>query len=231
MYIVTGVSGGIGRAVVLACLARGEKVIGIGRKNDICHPDYTFIQCDLSDSKAIDKLKLKLSDDVVLINNAGVLGQIGRISQKSESEIDYVFSVNTVGPLELTRKIYNSIKDKNRFVLVNISSGAANRAILSWGPYCASKAALNMLSEVFFMEERELGFFPKVYCVAPGVVDTAMQQQIRSADPEDFSEHEKFVMLKETGKLFSPELVAEKLLQLLDQPYSGEIRYDLRKDA
>jgi len=229
MYFVTGVSRGLGKAIALTLLENGHAVTGIGRSHSIEHSSFTFISCDLSDRSAIDQLEIPVpSDPITLINNAGILGEIGRLSEQKPLDLAEVLAVNTVAPTLLTTKVYNQVSDKNVFSLVNISSGAANRAIPSWAAYCASKAALNMLSEAFFLEERELGFCPKVYAVAPGVIDTDMQGQIRSTSEEQFSAVQNFIEMKENDALFSSEEAAQKLLLLLEKPYDDTVFYDLR---
>lgn len=230
IYIVTGISRGLGFAIAKELLDKRLKVIGIGRSNRIQHPNLQFIKCDLSSSKDREALKFEeFTEPVTLINNAGILGEIGRVSQmKSISNLAEVLEVNTIAPLELTKKIYSAVKNKENFTLVNVSSGAANRSIPSWAAYCASKAALNMLSEIFYLEELELGNYIKVYAVAPGVIDTGMQEQIRSTNQNDFSSVNKFVELKNNGELFSPEEAAKRLLNLLELKYTGDVFYDLR---
>lgn len=228
MYLITGTSRGIGKALAELLLKKGESVIGISRTNTISHPKFTFVACDLSDPRSIEGLTIPIpATQIVLVNNAGILGEIGRISQLTTDTWNSVFQVNLLSVVQLTQKIYNQT-DKNKFTLVNISSGAANRAIPSWGAYCASKAALNMFSMNFFLEERELGYTPKVYAVAPGVIDTAMQEQIRSTEKNKFSGLENFIALKENGQLYSPIETAERLLKLLATEYNGEVMYDLR---
>jgi benzil reductase ((S)-benzoin forming) len=229
MYYVTGVSRGLGKAIALALLEKGHAVTGIGRSHSIEHSSFTFILCDLGDSAAMDQLEFPVpAGPITLINNAGIIGEIGRLSEQNSLDLAEVLAVNTVAPTVLATKIYNQVSDKNTFSLVNISSGAANRAIPSWAAYCASKAALNMLSEAFFLEERELGFSPKVYAVAPGVIDTDMQGQIRNASEEQFSAVQNFIDMKANEVLFSAEEAARKLLLLLEKPYNDTVFSDLR---
>lgn len=228
MYVITGTSRGIGRALAELLLEKGESVVGISRTNSLSHANFTFIKCDLSDPGSIEKLAIPVSNmAITLVNNAGILGEIGRISQLTKDTWTSVIQVNLLSVVQLTQKIYNQT-DKDRFTLVNISSGAANRAIPSWGAYCASKAALNMFSQNFFLEERELGYTPKVYAVAPGVIDTSMQEQIRNTSKNVFSGVDNFIALKENNELYSPLEAAERLLQLLAREYDEEIVYDLR---
>ncbi len=229
VYIVTGVSRGLGKAIVEQLLQRGDKVIGIGRSSDFEHNNFSFLQCDLNALHEIHLLEFEtFKEPVTLINNAGVIGEINRISNKKEHDLSNVLQINTVAPFEILTKVYNKMENKNDFSLVNISSGAANRAIPSWSVYCASKAALNMLSENFFLEERELGCSPRVYSVSPGVIDTDMQAEIRSTEPSNFSSHRNFVHLKKNNELFSANEAANRLLNLLSLPYPEEIFFDLR---
>ena len=226
--IITGISSGIGRALVDQYLELGHLVIGIGRSNPF-GDRIEFKECDLSDIQSIRKLKFaNLTQKVILINNAGTIGTIGRISELSLLEFDELFRVNTTAAVELTKLIYGSILEKENFTLVNISSGAARNAIPSWAAYCASKAALNMWTECFVAEENELDNYPRVYCVAPGVVDTAMQDKIRSVKQDNFAAVQKFIDYKNEGKLFSPKEVAIKLETLLNKPFNGNIHNDLR---
>ncbi|XOV66021.1 MAG: SDR family NAD(P)-dependent oxidoreductase [Fluviicola sp.] len=228
MYIVTGVSRGLGKGIVEALLAKKKAVMGIGRSNPFGN-DIQFLECDLGDAAAIKALKFPMFEgEVTLINNAGVIGEIKRISEQVTSDLEHVMQVNVFAPMTLTRKLYASLEKDQSFVLVNISSGAANRSIPSWSAYCASKAALNRLTENFYLEEMERNQEVRAYAVAPGVIDTGMQVEIRSAAADDFSQKDNFVQLKEEGKLFSPEEAAHRLIQLLEKPFSGDVFQDLR---
>lgn len=229
MIIVTGVSRGVGKAVAELYLEKGYEVIGLGRTNVLEHENYSFFQLDLADSTALKSFDLSwIKDSVTLINNAGIIGNISRISDQVDWDLSDVLQVNTIAPMELAKKVYEKCASSEDFTLVNISSGAANRAIPSWAAYCASKAALNMLSETFYLEEKEQNRNIKVYAVAPGVIDTDMQKKIRSTDPSEFSALQNFIDLKENDQLFSPEECADRLFSLLNKSYSGEVFYDLR---
>lgn len=230
IYLITGVSRGLGKAIAELCLQKGS-VIGIGRSHSIDHPDFSFLQCDLSDAQSINELEFpEFNEPVTLINNAGIIGTIGRISNSESSILGEVLQVNTIAPTVLLQKVYGGMKNKDQFTLVNISSGAANRAIPSWAAYCASKAAINMLSETFYLEEKELGNNPKVFCVAPGVIDTDMQAQIRSSEERDFSQVENFIRLKNDNQLFSTKEAAARLLKLLEMKNAeDDIFFDLRQ--
>jgi benzil reductase ((S)-benzoin forming) len=219
--VITGVSGGIGYALAEFYLHKGNTVIGIGRNNVLSHENYTFLKCDLQDEKSIDLLKIPLKDEpVLLINNAGILGEVGRLTEIESASINAVFQVNIVAAMLMTQKLALT---ENELMVVNISSGAAKNPIPSWGAYCASKAALDMFSKVFFLEEKERGRSTKVYSIAPGIVDTPMQNQIRKSSSNSFSQVQKFIDFKENQELTNPIVVAEKIDRILALPYSEEL--------
>jgi benzil reductase ((S)-benzoin forming) len=229
MIIITGVSRGFGKAIAEQFLANGEHVLGIGRTTHIQHPCFRFMKCDLSNLEEVESLKFDVfNGPITLINNAGILGNVKRLSEQSILDIAHVLTVNVSAAAIITNKVYQHSIDKDKFTLVNISSGAAKRAIPSWAAYCASKAALNMLTEAFFAEEKELGNSIRAYAVSPGVIDTGMQEQIREVRAEDFSSVEQFKQLKANDELFSPEEAANRLIALLDGEFNGHVLCDLR---
>jgi len=230
MVIITGVSSGIGKALTLDYLSRGEKVIGIGRKNSIVDPNFEFVSCDLSKPDAIENLKFNFSEtkELTLINNAGVLGKVARLSEQEKADAKEVLTVNAIAPILLTHKILRLFPKNFPFIIVNISSGAGKRAIPSWASYCASKAALDLFSLTLLEEELELGRNIKIYAVSPGVVDTRMQDQIRLSNPSTFSSLQTFIQFKKNNELYSVEVVVQKLRNLLNQPYSNEVIHSLR---
>jgi benzil reductase ((S)-benzoin forming) len=171
------------------------------------------------------------SEEIILINNAGIIGNIERISSMKEDCIGEIMQVNVVAPIKLARKISQFCGNEKQFTLVNISSGAGKRAIPSWAGYCASKAAIDLFSQTFLLEERELGKSTKVYSVAPGVIDTDMQIQIRSTNENAFSSLENFQNLKSENKLETPERIALKLDKLLSFNYTDGVIFSLNDVA
>lgn len=213
---ITGVSKGIGRSLAELFLSKGYQVIGIGRSHTISHPSFSFIHCDLSEEEKVQQLDFgPLNEEIILINNAGVIGTIKRLSDQQSPDILNVLTVNSVVPAILCSKIAAAMPLNQKLTVVNISSGAGRRAISSWAAYCASKAALDMLSMVFKQEEEEKGRDIRVYSIAPGVVDTEMQGVIRSTKKIDFSSLDRFLELKEEGQLRTPDEVANRLFEML----------------
>lgn len=221
---ITGVSKGLGEAFARHFLEQGYEVTGIGRSHRIDHPNFKFITCDLSDRKQVEEIDFgQISDEVIFINNGGVIGNIQRMSDQKELDAFEVMMVNAIAPMVLSAKIAKAVDLKSHLSIINISSGAGRRSIPSWAAYCSSKAALDRFSETFFLEEKEKGRPIKVFSVAPGVIDTEMQKTIRSTDPSDFSSLSRFRELKETNQLCAPTEVVDKILKLLDSSENEEI--------
>ena len=214
---ITGVSSGIGEALAKKYLSEGHFVTGIGRGHSIQHPNFSFQSLDLMDVKAVQSFQFDLSQDsLVLINNAGQIGAIQRISEQTESDIEAVMTVNTIAPMLLCQQFLKQVPLTKKQTIVNISSGAANRAIPAWASYCASKIAIDRFSETIDLEEKERGRNLRVFSIAPGVIDTPMQEKIRAASATDFSSHANFVQLKKANDLTTAEQTATKICLLIE---------------
>lgn len=223
LYIITGSSRGIGKALVEKILDRKDvEVYGIARSNSITHPQFHFIPSDFTSPEALEGIALpeaKSFSKIVLVNNAGMLGEVNHLGKLSGKAIVDVFTVNAIAPALLMNKflrLYENINAEK--VVINVSSGAGRHPIASWSTYCSSKAALDMLSQTAQAEQNEAGARVSIFSVAPGVVDTQMQGEIRSKPKEAFSQIERFISLKESGNLASPESVAVQLLKIVATP-------------
>ena len=173
------------------------------------------MQSDLSDLDSVKKIifpLIKKESRVILINNAATIGKILPLDQKSEKEIIYEYNLNLISPVLLCKKFINHYSLNNKLI-INISSGAANKPIYSWSTYCSSKSALDAFTEVIKLENyTDLS----VFSVYPGVVNTKMQQNIRQSDPEKFPLLKKFTNYFSNNELFSPDYVAEKIIKIMD---------------
>lgn len=222
---VTGSSKGIGKALVKLLLDNDYKVIGFSRTNEIQDPNFEFRAIDLADLKAVQLIDFDISGDkVVLINNAGLIGEIGPVGSIPNDQIINVINVNTLAPQILTNKFINRFKNENnRYHILNISSGAASKPIDAWATYCASKAALDLFSETVAeeLEWRQSSNW-NIHACAPGVVDTNMQAQIRSSSKENFKLVENFKELKANNELLSTAAVAKKLFEVVQFPEKFE---------
>jgi benzil reductase ((S)-benzoin forming) len=227
MIIITGTSRGIGNELAKAYLAKGESVVGIGRTNTIDHKHYKHIHCDLSDANQVAQLSLPHQNEpIVFIHNAGILGEINRFSQQENAVLNLcdVMQVNFFAGVSIVEKLLQTTAPEQALTTVFISSGAGKRPIASWSAYCASKAAVDLWLSTILIEERENGrTLLRCYAIAPGVVDTDMQDDIRSTQKEKFSSHSQFSALKANGQLVPPTIVANKIIAMIGQPVFDKV--------
>lgn len=228
-YYITGTSRGIGKAFAEHLLTNpANHVIGISRQKTIEHPNYRHFHLDLTDANAIADFKFELHGNakkIYLINNAGALGFIKPIGKWDADTIIKNYTLNLIAPSVLTNAFMNCYHTTDaEKVIVNISSGAGKNPIDGWAVYCASKAGLDMFSRVVDAEQKVQSHHPaenihkgfKIFSIAPGVVDTEMQEGIRSANSEDFSRLEDFIGYKVNNQLSEPKAVSEKYMKLFE---------------
>lgn len=224
IFYITGTSSGIGKTLAEQALQiEGSIVYGFSRSCSIEHPNYIHTTIDLSrieDVVNLNFIKHTNAYKVVLINNAGILGEVKPIGRLSDSSIANVFKINTICPAILSNKFIQTYNDVDALqVIINMSSGAARHPVESWTPYCASKAAIDMFSQVLQAEKGyDLKGKLRVFSIAPGIVDTNMQQQVRNSEAKDFPHLDKFVGYKNKGQLLSTETVSKKILEIIEKP-------------
>ncbi|UCZ54907.1 SDR family oxidoreductase [Bacillus shivajii] len=223
-YLVTGATGGIGQAIVIALCQAGAKVTGVGRsyeKNEALlsrlkvlriHESYKFVCADLT--KKEDREQLCTTENTFydgLINNAGVLGGT-TIDQLTEEDIRSVMEVNYTATVLLTQQFYNRlVNDKKRGVIVNISSLSGLRGTYGNGAYAASKFALNGFMQCFALEAIKQNI--RVNSICPGYVETKMGEKAiqKKADFEQKSFQEAYDeanLALPSGRITKPEEVA-----------------------
>lgn len=218
---VTGASSGIGEALVTKLLDEGYFVTGLSRTVVNRGDNYEHHSIDLSDIEAVASFEFSQhANHVLLINNAGSIGAIKPIGQNPISSLVEVSNLNALAPQILINNFLKTFSGKvESGQILNISSGAGKYPIDSWAPYCASKASLDLFSETVKAELTARGQENwYVHSVAPGVVDTTMQEVIRSANPEDFMALQKFIDLKANNELSIPKAVAYQLNKVIANP-------------
>ncbi len=226
-YFITGTSSGIGKALAEQLLIREDvRVYGISRTCTIIHTNYQHVFADLSDSTQFNQIYLLFqnayqpTDSVYLINNSGIIEPIKYAGDFSEREIQELVQVNLIASIQLINAFLKiPSTDFLTRIILNISSGAATKVIDGWSLYGATKAALDHFSMHVAKEQMIKGEGKTVvFSVAPGVVDTPMQEKIRHAAEENFSTVKRFNQLKKDNELVSASIISEKYLRILDCP-------------
>jgi len=241
VYIVTGTTRGIGKALAAEILRRGQRLFSLSRAADAVMGQWRNYQCDLGGPGQIQTVMKRLLDeipyercgDAVLINNAGVLTPIGPLDMADSSGIDKALQVNLMAPLRLMASFIGAAgRMRGDRRIINIASGAGRHPYAGWAHYCAAKAALNMLTRCTALDQRSRSNPVNICALEPGVVATDMQGDIRRANDNDFPDRPRFVQMAESGGLLAPEAVARLILELdvAGQFQSGQI-YDLRRVA
>lgn len=246
-YLITGTSRGIGAALArallspdhhLICISRGtnEELVAQAKANSC---PLTYHQMDLGETdRLIPWMEQTLAQidptqvsSINLIQNAAALRPIQPIGREIQADqIGLGVRVNLLAPMLMTEAFVSAVQDwpvPKR--IVNLSSGAARRAVHAWSMYCTTKAALDMHSRCLAEEQKTQSHPIKVVAVAPGTVDTAMQDHLRTQSHEVFPGVQRFLDLKKEGKLWSAEYVAQRLIKFMDRPDFGEeVLADLR---
>jgi len=231
--IVTGHTKGLGAAIAAELIKRGIPVLGLARGRAAAASDLlTEIEVDLSDSAALaafvegGTLAGWLRDEgaTLLVNNAGVVAPVGPLAAQDPLAAVRAVTLNVAAPLALAAAVVRASRGERR--ILHISSGAGRNAYPGWSVYCATKAALDRHAEAVLQDGD-----PAVRCcsLAPGVIDTGMQAEIRATPESNFPMKERFVQLKEEGGLAAPEECARKLVTfLLTEDFGSEPVADLR---
>ena len=203
--LITGTSSGIGNGLAREYLKRNAHVWGISRRipNGIINdPNYLHQQLDITN---YDKVKQEIPGflkgqnyfDIVILNS-GILGEIRFTKDVSIEQMKEVMEINVwanKGFLDLLFEQSISIKQ-----VIGMSSGAALRSTPGWGSYSLSKAALDMLMNIYAKEYPETHFI----AFAPGLVDSEMQEYIYNIE-----EAEKYPSAKKLQEARYTELMPD----------------------
>ncbi|MNK06390.1 Benzil reductase ((S)-benzoin forming) [compost metagenome] len=225
ILIITGGSKGIGKGVIQAYLSNGVRVFSISRtvNTELSKEGVTQIQLDLTQSDKIESELHKIFNlldkekvaKITLINNAGSLGKVGPLEKLDIETITQTITLNTTVPFVLSSVFIRYFQGwQAKKSIINITSGAALKPYFGWSIYCSSKAAINMLTQTIALEQADVENAVKVLAIAPGVVDTDMQAEIRRSDKSNFKDIERFIALKEEGGLNDALTVGEKIFEM-----------------
>ena len=185
--IVTGASRGLGRVIASVLVERGDDVVIGGRDEEalgraaqsLARPGAEVVPVagDVTDSRvraALVAAAGSLGGLDLLVNNASELGPIGPLTSLDVTRLGRIFPVNAGAPLALIQAAVPLLAER-RGLIVNITSDAAVAAYAGWGPYGASKAALELITKTLAEELRDVGISAMI--VDPGDMRTRMHQE------------------------------------------------------
>jgi len=241
LYILTGASRGMGAAIAEQLLQPGHVLLCLSRhtnaalQNQASSAKAELEQWprDLADPAPVaDEVEAWLRrfdtsrfDAAALINNAGVLTRIGPMDECSSAELSAALRVGLEAAMLLSASFLRATRDwraarEGRCRILNISSGLGRRAMAGSAPYCAAKAGMDHFTRAVALDEAHRAAAhgqpgAAIVSLAPGVIDTDMQTQMRRAERSGFPDQEGFVQLKSSGQLASPHDAATRVLAYL----------------
>lgn len=234
LVVITGASRGIGAALARAVPWTDAHTVDVSRSGGTDADEH--LAADLSDPGEWDRVATALERrldrlqpaDTALLHAAGTLTPIGFAGEVDAAAYRDAVLVNSAAGQVLGGAFLRATRGvPGRRVLTMLSSGAATSAYEGWSAYGAGKAALDQWVRTVGAEQaRRAG--ATVCAIAPGVVATAMQEQIRRSDPADFPAVDRFVELHERGALADPDHVAVRLWEVLERGVEPGAVLDLR---
>jgi NAD(P)-dependent dehydrogenase (short-subunit alcohol dehydrogenase family) len=214
--IVTGGGRGFGRAIAETLAGLGANVVIASRNAPELDVVASAIKktggkvlaqtADVADERQVQELVLAaerwIGSPTILVNNAGVLDPIGPLVETSASSWLRNIAINVGGTYLVTRAVLPGMLDRDYGRVVNISSGAAERASAGWSAYCVAKAGVDQLTRVLAIELAGTGVSAAAF--HPGYMETAMQERIRRATPEEFPRVEEYREAHRVGRVKDP---------------------------
>ncbi len=244
LVILTGASRGMGLAMARHLLTKDRLLLCMSRRTvpeldelarlrgatlvqwsaDLSQPSQAAVRLDAW----LDTQNTTDIASATLINNAGMIPRIGPIDQCPANELEDALRVGLEAPMQLTAAFLRATGHwvaagwRGPRKVLNISSGLGRRAMAAQAPYCAAKAGLDHFTRCSALDEAQRAHGARLVSLAPGVIDTEMQEQLRAGDPAAFPDHERFVELQRQGQLTSPDEAAARVLAWLQRPDFGD---------
>jgi NAD(P)-dependent dehydrogenase (short-subunit alcohol dehydrogenase family) len=239
LFILTGASRGLGQAMARQLLKPGHALLCISRGRDpalapaaqeagaVLHQ----WQSDLADGSAVAG---RLADwlaqqdaatiaSATLINNAALMPPPVPLRDAAAADTVAAMRIGLEAPMLLTSAFLSATRawTAQRKVL-NISSGLGRRPMASASGYCAMKAGMDMFTRCAALDEALQPNGARLCALAPGVIDTDMQVQLRGGDAAAFPEVGRFAGMHASGQLSSPDATASAVLAYLQRPDFGQ---------
>ena len=220
LTILTGTTRGLGAVMATQLAQSGEHLVTLSRVSSEAlaatakahGTTLTQINVDLGDTKALEPL-LVTHTSVRFIHNAGVVTPIAQSQDLTDiAVINQAFQVNITSAIYLTAVVLTGATQASDLRVMLISSGAGRSPSSGWGVYCATKAAMDRYAEVAQLDQ---GKRARIVSMAPGMIDTPMQEKIRATSKNDLPSLDRFLDAHSQQKLATPEGTATRLLKVL----------------
>ncbi|QHJ01240.1 SDR family NAD(P)-dependent oxidoreductase [Xylophilus rhododendri] len=234
LFILTGASRGLGQAMARQLLSAGNTLLCISRKRDdslASAAGLTQWQADLADGASvaarlaewIAKLQPDAFASATLVNNAALMPPAVPLRDAAPADTVAALRVGLEAPMLLSSAFLSATAGWTvpRKVL-NISSGLGRRPMASQSAYCSIKAGMDMFTRCAALDEAQRPNGARLCALAPGVIDTDMQQQLRGGDPAAFPDQARFAGLHGSGQLVSAEDTARAVLAYLARADFGQ---------
>lgn len=223
LVMITGASSGLGLALART-VPFPASVVDISRSG-ATDEDIEHIAADLSDPSSWTTVGAEMHRLIeeheprraVFIHAAGTLTPIGFAGEVDTDAYASNVVLNSASGQVLGHLFLEAVQGRSGiFDVVMISSGASSSVYPGWSSYGAGKAALDQWVRNVGSEQKERGGV-RVSAIAPGVVATAMQEQIRAVPEENFPNVERFHELHDEGKLAEPEEAARRVWEAIER--------------
>lgn len=232
VWLITGCSSGIGRALAQQALLSGVKVVVTARNvADIqtfqkSFPDTALLMTmDITDPQQIkaniEEIKKKLGRIDVLVNNAGY-GMLAAIEEAPDHEVRKLFETNFFGPLEVIRSVLPIMRAQKSGHIINISATGGVVATQCLGIFNASKFALEGMTEALAQEVSSLGIHVSLIEPGPSRTNFLSKSMKKFSAITDYDEPRNFVnsmveqyKTKEPG---DPQKMAKAIIEIVNNP-------------
>jgi len=190
VWLVTGCSSGFGEAIARAALAAGDEVVATARRtdalDDLKAAGARTAALDVTDATAIERVVAEVGHIDVLVNNAGI-GTVGAVEELTMDELRTIFEVMFFGAVGLTKAVLPHMRERGAGTIVQISSMGGQVVYPGYGAYCATKFALEAISEALAAEAAPLGI--RVVIVEPGAFRTGLMggSMVRSREIDAYT--------------------------------------------
>lgn len=235
VWFITGCSTGFGRELARLVLQRGYRTVVTARNlSSIADLIEGYagqalpLKLDVTDPGQVDEAVKKVIDTFgqidVLVNNAGI-GYFAAVEESEETEVRRMFEINLFGLARMMHAVLPGMRERRSGHIINISSIAGLRAFPAMGYYCASKFAVEGLTEALWREVRPLGI--KVTIIEPGPFRTdwagrsANESPLEIADYTETAGANRHRLRRDSGKQpGDPARAAEAILKAVESPNS-----------